>query len=207
MQSHSQALWAVQATARETTGNDGAYAAAPQPDVEMPDQIAQGHPAYNSPDSGHPQHTRQGQAVPVQQDRGQGNMQSIPEQHTQVMPSTQQAATVQYITTGAEHHMHQGGPAGPAPTTGAHGSRHYSTFAQPQYHTVAPPHVQTDVAQQPRQQYATGNYTYVTTSAAPTGASPAAQAEQAPGQNQMYVLVTGQDGGQYLLPVMEAQVA
>ena len=205
MRIHRRELLAVQATAQEPSGDDGSYAAATHPATQTSNQMAQNHAPYSTSGAGYPQDTGQDQAVPMQPDRGQDHIQ----QYAQPMPSQQQAEAVQYIAAGPEHHMYQGGharTAGAAPAEG-HGGPHYSAYAQPQYAAVAPSHAQVAVASHSQQQYATGNYAYVTTSAAPAAASPAAQAEQAPGQNQMYVLVTGQDGGQYLLPVMEAQVA
>lgn len=203
----------VQATARDPVIDQGAYADVAHPGVETASHISQSNAPGHSSGAAYPQDIRQGQVAheQVQPDRGPGHMQAIPAQyqaiptqHAQDVPWSQQATAVQYITSGVEGHAHQHQAAptmAAVPATAAHVSPHYSTSAQPQYASVVPAHTQAAVASHPQPQYASGNYTYVTSGAA-TGAAPAGQS---PGQ--MFVLMTGQDGAQYLLPVMEAQVA
>jgi hypothetical protein len=104
--------------------------------------------------------------------------------------------------------MHPAAPASATvPATDAHVSPQYTTSAsaQPHYATVMPAQNQPAMTMQSQPQYAGGNYTYLTTAGPPAGAGTVAPPGQAP--SQMYVLVTASDGGQYLLPVMEAQVA
>lgn len=203
----SDALHAVQGPPREPAGDEGSHTAVPTSGVDAEDHTAQSHVSGNGAAVRYVQEAPNGQATVVQNHHVAGQMPSIPEQHVQAAMLPQNSSGVHQVPAGAEL-VHQSTQAftGVPVAESAHGSPQYST-AQMQYTTLAPMHTDGSGAVQAQpQQYAAGNYTYVTSPGAAPGGAAVAPVGQTPGQV-MYVLVTGSDGGQYLLPVMEAQVA
>jgi hypothetical protein len=201
----------VQKATQEPVDDHSATSGRSQRVLKPADLFTHSQEPDSSADTGYHQQILQDQAATAQPDMARGHMLPIPEQHVQGISGLQQvmhgaAVAVPCGPSGVEGQiLHQTDPAmASVPATEAHVSPQYTASA-PHYTTLIPAHNQPVMTMQAAPQAPGANYAYVASSGPPAGAGTMAPAGQAP--SQMYVLVTGSDGGQYLLPVMEAPMA